>query len=308
MIRLHDPLGQQRTKQNLLRQFFWIQLSADARHYVEACHICSTQKKANKTKRAGLKVHHAGSPMEKVHIDILGPFVESNRGHKYVLVMVDQFTKWVEIAPLPDQTAELVSKSMLEDFFCRMGCADTIFSDQGRNFESALFKELRKLLGMAKQRTTPYHPSSNGQVERLNRKILFKIRAYLEDHHKDWDIYLSYMDVALRATVNASTGFTPNMMMLGREVTLPLDLLAGATPWADPAPSVPLVNQIQNQLRDVHHFARSQLQAELLKRKRLYDRQRLEVTYDVGDAVYLLNSTTKKGRSKKLHQFTPDPS
>ena len=73
---------------------------------------------------------------------------------------------------------------------------------------------------MAKCRTTPYRPSSNGQVEQKNREILIKIRCYLGIMQTHWDNELSIIGMALRAIVNRTTGFTPNMMMLRREVTL----------------------------------------------------------------------------------------
>ena len=70
-------------------------------------------------------------PMERVHIDMLGPFVKSTRGNVYILMIVDQFTKWVECHPVPDQTAETVCKTLVDKFFCRFGMPQIIHSDQG---------------------------------------------------------------------------------------------------------------------------------------------------------------------------------
>ena len=60
-----------------------------------------------------MKLYHAGAPMEKLHIDILGPLTTTTRCNKYIFVMIDQFTKWIELGPLPDQTAESVAKSLV---------------------------------------------------------------------------------------------------------------------------------------------------------------------------------------------------
>ena len=300
--------GQLRTKLNTLHRFFWPGLTSDVRHFVESCKVCSTQKKGNRIRRANLQVHHSGLPMERVHVDILGPFVESQQGNRYVLVMIDQFTKWIEIAPLAEQTAQIVAEALVKQFLCRMGCAHEIFTDQGRNFESALFKEVCSLLEMAKLRTTPYHPSSNGQVERMNREILFKIRAYLDSRQKDWDLYLPFIGMALRATVNESTGYTPNMMMLGREVDVPLDLLAGKSPDDTPSESTAeYVKNLQQTLHNVHSFAREQLGARLHRRKKNYDRKEFKSSYEVGDLVYVLNSASKKGHSRKLQPIYCGP-
>ena len=259
--------------------------------------------------KAGMKKHHAGSPMERVHIDILGPFIESASHNKYVLVMVDQYTKWVELAALPEQTAETVAHALVTQFLCRMGCAQEIFSDQGRNFESSLFHELCSLMEMAKLRTTPYRPSSNGQVERLNREILFKIRAYLDNKQRDWDRYLPFIGMALRSCVNESTGYSPNMMMLGREVDIPLDLLAGPAPanCEVQKSDSEYVHQLQTDLHEIHALARDQLQKSLQQRKQLYDRRQRKTSYDVGDLVYSINSASKKGQSRKLQSIYCGP-
>ena len=141
--------------------------------------------------------------------------------------MVDQFTKWIELKALPNQTVELVTNATIIEFICRMGCAHQIFTDQGSNFDGSLFQSLCDLLEMAKCRTTPYRPSSNGQVERKNREILNKIHCYLGTKQTHWDNEVSIIGMALRAIVNRTTGFTPNMMMLRREVTLPSELIKG---------------------------------------------------------------------------------
>ena len=131
--------------------------------------------------------YNAGIPMERVHLDILGPFPISESGNKHVLVMVDQNTKWIELKALPNQKTELVANATVTSFISRMGFAHQIFTDQGSNFDGSLFQSLCDLLEMVKCRTTLYRPSSNGQVERKNQEILNKISCYLgtKQTHRD---------------------------------------------------------------------------------------------------------------------------
>ena len=103
-----------------------------------------------------------------------------------------------------------------------------IHTDQGRNFESELLKEMCELLEIGKTRTTSYRPSANGQVERYNRSIAQIIRCCIGNRQESWDDFVGIAVGAIRATVNRSTGFTPNRMMLGREVMMPLDLMLGS--------------------------------------------------------------------------------
>ena len=117
---------------------------------------------------------------------------------------------------------------VVREFVARFGCPLEIHTDQGRNFESELFKEMCELLEIGKTMTTSYRPSANGQVERYNRSIAQLIIGCIGDRQEKWDDFVGIVVGAIRATVNRSTGFTPNRMMLSREVIMPLDLMLGS--------------------------------------------------------------------------------
>lgn len=89
-----------------------------------------------------------------------------------MLVVGDYFSKWTEAYPLPNQEAKTVARVLVEEWVCRYGTPRSLHSDQGRNFESNLFGELCRLLGINKTRTTPYQPQSDGMIERFNRTSL----------------------------------------------------------------------------------------------------------------------------------------
>ena len=163
--------------------------------------------------------------MERIHLDILGHFTPSKAGNKYILMLIYQFTKWLEAYPLADQTAERVARATIDNFISRFGCPLQIHTDQGTNFTSSLFTAVCKLLDIAKTRTTPYRPCSNGQVERYNRTLLQLIRCHLKGNITEWDEDLPILTGAIRSLPNRSTGLTPNLMMLGREVRQPVDLV-----------------------------------------------------------------------------------
>ena len=104
--------------------------------------------------------------MKRVDVYIFGPINPKTKfGSSYILVMIDQFTKWDEFAALPVQNAELTAKAFLLNFVTTFGCPLEAHTDQGRNFMTDLFQVFCKLLEITKTRTTPYQPSSNGQAE-----------------------------------------------------------------------------------------------------------------------------------------------
>ena len=98
-------------------------------------------------------------------MDILGPFLLSQLGNRYILLMIDQFTKWVAIHAIPEQTAEQTARIAVNQFFTHFGAPLQIHTDQGKNFDGQVMKALCSLYHIAKTCTTPYHPSGNGQAE-----------------------------------------------------------------------------------------------------------------------------------------------
>ena len=118
--------------------------------------------------RAELKPIKPGYPMQIVAVDILGPLPESDAGNSYLLVVGEYFTHWMEVFPIPNQEVVTVVRTLVDKYFCRFGLPEHLHSDQGKQFESDLLKEVCRVLWITKSRTTAYHPQSDGLVERYN--------------------------------------------------------------------------------------------------------------------------------------------
>ena len=293
--------GRERTAARIKLKYVWYGMSQDIKEYVRHCPICEQNKKPNRYNRCPMTRYHAGVPMERVHLDFLGPLPKTPRGNLHILVMIDQFTKWIECIPLPSQTAEETARAAVGEFFSRFGYPLQVFTDQGRNFESRLFVGLCKLLQIHKARTTPYRPSANGQVERVNRTLIQAVRCFIGKAQNKWDEYLPQIAGALRSTVNSATGFTPNRLMLGREVHQPADLLY---PVPKPRDATELVEDYQARLRkalnSAHEVARSNLKGKQKRMKKDYDLKAHLVQYKEGDLVYVLDTAQIKGKCRKL--------
>ncbi len=158
------------------------------------------------------------SPMERIAIDIMGPFPVSRNGNRYVLVTMDYFSKWPEVYPIPNQEAGTVENVIVREFFCRFGIPMELHSDQGRNFESNLLKEVCMIPGIHKTRTTPYHLQSDGMVERFNRTLVAQLSLFINENQTDWDEQLSTVLLAYWTAVHKSTGQTPAKLMMGHEL------------------------------------------------------------------------------------------
>jgi hypothetical protein len=296
-------LGVNRTLGKLRTQYTWYGMSADTRSWIRECDKCAVRKSPSKKSRGELQQPKVGAPMELVALDILGPLPITERGNRYVLVIGDYHTKWLEAFPLPNQEAKTVARCFVEQFACRFGMPDQLHSDQGRQFESAIFGEMCKLFHIYKSRTTPYNPKSDGMVERFNRTLLNIVATQIAPNRRqrDWDEQLPFATFAYRSTHHASTGETPHMMMLGREVRTPTDWIV-----ASPAEDTPeecntdYVYELRQRLAEAQERARVQLQQSARRQKNLYDRKISGNSIKTGDFVWLQNPTRTKGLSPKL--------
>ena len=123
--------------------------------------------------------------MAKVAIDLVGPMPETSGGNRWILVLMDHFTRWQDAIALQDATAPVVAAALDERVFCYMGLPEQIHTDQGAQFKSQLMAELCQLWRVEKTRTTPYHPQANGMVERNNRLLGDSLRAMLISKGQD---------------------------------------------------------------------------------------------------------------------------
>ena len=293
-------LGSNKTLKNAQMRYYWVGMKDDVRSFIRQCTACNKRKSHGKKRRAPLKQRRSGSPMERIALDILGPLPTTYDGNKYILVVADYYTKFVEAYAIPDEQAHTVAQKLVEEFVCRYGVPNEIHSDQGRNFESNLFKEVCALLGIKKTRTTPYNPKSDGMVERFNRTLLGMLVTMIDpnENQQDWDRHIPFALAAYRSTVHETTQETPNMMMFGREVTHPLDLSANQP--AAPQLNTDYAENLRNRMDDIHTRVTEQTDKNMRRQKRNYDRHASNETLSSGQFVWLRNNFRKKGISPKL--------
>ena len=138
-----------------------------------------------------------------VAVDILQVPVSQHNNH-YLLVIQNYMTKWAEAIPIPNQTAEQITKELIK-VFSRSGIPDVLHSDQGKHFESTILCHTLDAFGVTKSHTTAYHPAGDGLVEHFNRSML---RAYVLNN-TDWEQYLPLVLYAYSTAICISTGVSP---------------------------------------------------------------------------------------------------
>jgi len=294
--------GVTRTLALLRMSFYWPSMILDTELFVGSCGSCTRNKKSKRTPRAALSAYHAGYPMERVHIDLVGKLATTTRGNQWILVVVDQFTKFVEAYPLVDADAETIAETLVTRFFSWLGYPLYIHSDQGANFTGKVFSAVCRLVGSVKTRTTAYHPSANGQVERYNRTLVEQIRCYKDSHNIEWDELCPFVTQNLRGTPTDRTGISPNLLMFGRETLGPPGILFGLPEPLSESPDPAYVRKLRDRIQVASDAHREKLGHAIHRWKLGYDTRANPVPYSVGDFVYMVNTKPCVGRGQKKFQ------
>uniref|UniRef100_A0A5S6Q5D8 Integrase catalytic domain-containing protein n=1 Tax=Trichuris muris TaxID=70415 RepID=A0A5S6Q5D8_TRIMR len=223
-----------------------------------------------------------GDVWHTVGMDIL-QLPESKRGNKYLLVLHDYYSKWIEVYPMKDQMVETVVSNLI-DICSRFGFPEVVHSDQGPNFESAMMKNGLEAFGVKKTRTTSYHPQGNGLVERTNRTIIQMLSTYVDRHH-DWEDGLPMLLHAYHMSRHAATGVSPYLLMFGRE--------AGPLPMYNVQPEFHMlprdyVNECLERTARVTRFVDAHIAKAQSHQKKVYDTSAKERdSLHSGDSVLL---------------------
>ncbi|CAF5216319.1 unnamed protein product, partial [Rotaria magnacalcarata] len=175
-------------------------------------------------------------PWNTVGIDLAGPLPKTRRGNSFILVVIDYFTKWIELFPLANTKAKTIAQVFVDEVLCRFGFPVRVISDNGVQFLSNIFTNVCLALDIKHQRTPLYHPQSN-LCERVNRTIKPLLAALAYNDNKSWDIKLPQIAFALRTAPSDSTEQSPAFLMFGRHPRQPLDLCLPSPAPLDQSPT-----------------------------------------------------------------------
>uniref|UniRef100_A0A0N4X776 RNA-directed DNA polymerase n=1 Tax=Haemonchus placei TaxID=6290 RepID=A0A0N4X776_HAEPC len=308
-VALHDSptagghFGWKKTLAKISRRFFWPTMRDDVFRYVRSCDACQRKRPHPYTREALIPVH-TGAIFDKVYMDLSGPYHQSSHGNKYILCLIDHFSKYVVAVALPDSTAITVAHAIMTHCVLIFGAMTTLVSDNASYLRGELLTELGKLLHIGRYFTTPYHHEGNGACERMFATFQEMLRTYISSNQTDWDQFLPACTLAYNTSVHASTNESPFFLMFGRDPILNIDLLIrhqmeGHIPSDDDCGMYK-----ESLVRTLHACwtaasAFNQKRSEAMKRQ--YDKNGLPpLDIKIGDRVYLRDYTPKPGLSPKL--------
>lgn len=230
-------------------------------------------------------------------MDFLGPMSTSEKGNKYVVVMTDHHTKWVEAIATPDATASCAANAFLEAVVLHHGAPEKVITDRGKHFVADMMEELFKLTSTNHSHTTAYHPQTNGLCERFNRTLADMLSQYVSTNHHDWDQFLPYVLFAYNSSAHETTGYSPFFLLYGHEPTLPIDACLHLRPGEAKSPSN---DEVVRRWEDARRLVAEREVRAKEKNKLRYDRGRHTQALSAGDLVYVRKPTYQRGKTSKL--------
>lgn len=211
--------GIRATRKQITSKFFWPAMNKDVTSWAKSCISCQ-RAKVHRHVVTPLTEFPPSQRFEHIHVDIVGP-LRLSKDYRYCVTIIDRLTKWPEAVPVQEITAEVVAKAIYENWIARFGCPLRISTDQGRQFESALFNALMKRFGITRIRTTAFHPQANGQIERWHRTMKAALMA--RGSTSQWTDELPTVLLGLRTALREDNNLSPAMMTYGTTLRIPSD-------------------------------------------------------------------------------------
>lgn len=282
-------LGINKTKNNLVRHFYWPNCYKDIENYVKSCDACQRVGKPFDKKKAPLMtVPVISEVFSKINVDACGPLPTSTQGNKYLLTAICLSSKYPDAIPVPNLTSKTVVEALLL-IFSRMGFPKVIQTDQGKYFTSVLTEEFLERFGIKIVRSSVYHPQSN-PVERFHRSIKRILKVLCIEAAPNWETQIPMALFALRTVTHESTGFSPAELVYGNNLRTPNALLYDK--WLEPPEEensvVQYVFELINRLKQSQELAKEKMEETRDKRKKWYDRTAVKREFQEGDTVLVL--------------------
>lgn len=217
--------GRDKTIEKIRTRYYWDNMVSDITNYVQSCFRCKQNNPIRRKPSGHLKpIEPPAGVWQLLAMDFHGPINPiSQRGNRYIISLTDILSKFTITKAVRDCTADTAARFLQEDVICKYGTPKSILTDNGTHFTSHMIQKLFQRLGITHLYSTPYHPQTNGQIERFNSTMDAKIASLCNQSRSNWDDQLPFVTFNYNATRHSTTKTIPFELMYGRLPVFPSD-------------------------------------------------------------------------------------
>ena len=287
---------------NVKLKYTFPRIVSICRDYVLKCPRCQRLSK-KKSQRHTYAHDLVGFPGEKISIDFVGPLSPSSKGHRYLLTLVDVYTRWFEAWPVKRTDAATVIRHLVRDYIPYKGVPAVVHSDNGPAFIAAAFQQAMREFDICKTYAPVYNPKSN-TVERFHRTLKRKLVAIMHEFDQSWDEALPAILFSMRTSVNRATGYTPFYLEHGREARMPIDLAIGSPPRTQ-EPLRTYVEKLKGYFQIAYNHVAGKQNSYILRQRELYKEKHERIRVD--DLVWLHTERSNPNLCQKFQTYWTGP-
>ncbi|KAL4123448.1 hypothetical protein QTP88_015626 [Uroleucon formosanum] len=218
---LSGHLGIHKTLKRLGEQLQWKGMKKDVQKYIKSCASCQRNKSSKKLKIPMAITTTSFRPFQRIFLDIVGRLPTSHRNNSYILTIQDDLTKFLFAFPIENHQANTIAKVFVENFVCIHGIPMSILTDNGPEFVGEIFTYICKLLKIEKKMSSPYHPQTNGGLEKTHRVIKEMLRHNVDKNAHNWCENIPFVVFSFNSAVHESTQYQPYELLYGNPIHIP---------------------------------------------------------------------------------------
>jgi len=296
-------MGVKKTQYIISRNFYWPSMKSDIRKFVNKCHICEQFRSTNHPSYGKMGHVTVSKAFSTVSVDLIGPLPRSVNAYTYILVIVDAFTRWVQLFPLTRPTSGAIINKLVQ-FTSQFGCPQKLLSDNASYFTSKSFRNFCKSKGMQHVLISKYHAQAN-QTERHNQIFEHMVRKYIMSNHRNWVKFIPQLQFALNNQLNESIGCPSALLVYGRHMRAPGEISFSDIPEVIKGDYQVFQDELECRLNHCTEKAQEAQEKMWRKNKVQYDRKRRDTDYAIGSLVWLKTHPKSDADRGVVGKFCP---
>ena len=298
-------LGAEKTEKRFADHFYYPNIKPKIIEFVRKCRECAIHKPSRENTIAPMKHIKASRPLQILQLDFVGPVTKSHDNKKYILTMIDHFTKYAQAYATEKCDTNTVI-NCLEQYFCIFGVPESIQTDNGTAFKSHNFNSFCDTFGIRAVHSTAYHAQSQGQVEKFNGTLTKMLSNYTGDKQTDWSDYVNLCVFAYNTAVQKSIKISPHEAMFGTKARSTFSALTDKQD--DGKSPTEYTTKVRQRLQNIYKQIKTNQDFADEMSKEYYDKTKAsKVTFNVGSRVWLDDPVHKIGLTDKFRPKLSGP-